>query len=609
VIGETIERLVDGLGEEAMHAKPEWAEFSIAANICHVRDIEAEGYNVRARRLAEEDDPFMPDVDGAKLAAERDYDAQDWRAALREFAALRADTISRLDGNGSGTLEGVGRITPRDLAALMEKHDRGHLREIGVLAALARFDAARDDYLRDLVELCRIPGISATDPANVRRSAEATADLLRKYGLQNVQILEVAELPGCPVAEETAPGNQATRQPGNHEGAHPGVYADRLTDRNAPTILFYAHHDVQPVGDRTRWSHDPFDPIERDGRLFARGASDDKAGVVALVAAVASWRDDVPCNVKFFIEGEEEIGSPHLDAFLAKYRELLEADVVVLADSPNFDTGIPALTYRLRGMCQVDVEVRCLERPLHSGRGAGVVPDAVAILCEKLASLRLDESDVATLSDDERNSLASLRIDADRIRRDANLLDGVDLLVHDHIPERLWTRPAITIIAFEARPLAGAFNQILDSARARLSIRTVPDMDSRATGDAIVRELTDAQTTARVVSHAPWWRTDAKGPAYDAARKALSRGYGRDPVMQGAGGTISFVRNFADAFEGVPLILLGVEDPPCNAHSEDESLSLDDWEKCARSVIHFIAELAMLSPRAGARGLGGRPAP
>jgi acetylornithine deacetylase/succinyl-diaminopimelate desuccinylase-like protein len=586
VIAETIARLVDGLGEEAMHAKPEWAEFSIAANICHIRDIEAEGYNVRARRLAEEDDPFMPDVDGAKLAAERNYYAEDWRAALREFAALRADTLSRLGGNGSGTLEGVGRITPRDLTALMEKHDRGHVREIALLAALAQFDAARDDYLRDLIDLCRIPGISATDPANVRRSAEATADLLRKYGLQKVQILEA--------------------------NAHPAVYAERVPPQHSaarPTILFYAHHDVQPVGDRSRWSHDPFDPIERDGRLFARGASDDKAGVVALIAAVASWRDDAPCNVKFFIEGEEEIGSPHLDAFLTKYRDLLEADVVVLADSPNFNTGMPALTYRLRGMCQVDIEVRCLERPLHSGRGAGVVPDAVAILCEKLASLRLDESDVATLSDDERSNLASLRIDADRIRRDANLLDGVDLLVHDNIPERLWTRPAITIIAFEARPLAGAFNQILDSARARLSIRTVPNMDSRATGEAIVRKLTDAQTTARVVSHAPWWRTEAKGPAYDAARKALARGYGRDPVMQGAGGTISFVRNFADAFEGVPLVLLGVEDPPCNAHSEDESLSLDDWEKCARSVIHFIAELATLSPRAGARGLGGRAAP
>jgi acetylornithine deacetylase/succinyl-diaminopimelate desuccinylase-like protein len=378
------------------------------------------------------------------------------------------------------------------------------------------------------------------------------------------------------------------------DNAHPSVYGEWRTGTPAcPTILFYAHHDVQPVGDRSRWSHDPFDPIERDGRLFARGASDDKAGVVALIAAVASWGDDVPCNVKFFIEGEEEIGSPHLDAFLTKYRQLLAADVVVLADSPNFNTGIPALTYRLRGMCQVDVEVRCLERPLHSGRGAGVVPDAVAILCRKLASLRLDESDVATLSDDERDNLASLRIDADRIRRDANLLDGVDLLVHDHIPERLWTRPAITIIAFEARPLAGAFNQILDSARARLSIRTVPDMDSRAAGEAIARQLADAQTTAWVMSHAPWWRTDAKGPAYDAARKALARGYGLDPVMQGAGGTISFVRNFADAFEGVPLILLGVEDPPCNAHSEDESLSLDDWEKCARSVIHLLDELGM----------------
>lgn len=562
---KVIESMIDGVDDAAMHAKPEWAEFSIAANVCHLRDIEVEGYNVRARRLAEERDPVLPDVDGAKLAAERDYDRQDWRAALRELIALRADTLKRLDGNnGSGMLEGVGRITASDLGKLMAKHDRGHLTEIATLAALARFDAKRDAYLDDLMDLCRVPGVSANDPQNVRKSAEATAALLRARGLENVQILEA-------------------------ENAHPGVYAER-SGVSETTILFYAHHDVQPVGDRSRWSRDPFDPIVRDGRLYARGASDDKAGVVALIAAAASWRN-LPCNVKFFIEGEEEIGSPHLGAFLTKYRDLLKADVVVLADSPNYDTGIPALTYRLRGMAQVDVEVRCLERPLHSGRGAGVVPDAVKILCEKLASLALDESNV-TISDEEREQLARLPFDAARLRRDAAMRDGAELLVKDHIPEHLWTRPAITIIAFEARPVAGAFNQILDSARARLSIRTVPNMDSREAGEEIVRKLTDANTTAKVIAHAPWWRTDARGHAYDAARTALARGYGREPVMQGAGGTISFVRNFADAFDDVPLILLGVEDPPCNAHSEDESLNLADWESCARSVIHFIAGIA-----------------
>ncbi|HVR40744.1 MAG TPA: M20/M25/M40 family metallo-hydrolase, partial [Thermoanaerobaculia bacterium] len=336
-----------------------------------------------------------------------------------------------------------------------------------------------------------------------------------------------------------------------------------------------------------------------NGRLFARGSSDDKAGIVAFVAAVASWlasSGELPCNIKLFIEGEEEIGSPNLHKFLEKYGEQLRADCVVLADSPNFDTGIPALTYRLRGMCSVDVEVRCLERPLHSGRGAGVVPDAVAILCKLLSSLRLDESDVATLSDEERNALAALPFDANRLRRDAAMLDGVRLLINEALPEHLWTRPAITITALEARPVKGAVNQIIDSARARISIRTVPNMDSRATGETIVKQLTNeppshAHVTARIVAHAPWWRTDAIGPAFDAARRALARGYGLEPVMQGTGGTIAFVRTFADAFDNLPLILLGVEDPPCNAHSEDESLSLDDWEKCAKSAIYLFEEV------------------
>lgn len=565
---KSIERLIDGVDEAAMHARPDWAEFSIAANICHLRDIEAKGFNVRARRLAEESEPFLRDVDGAKLAAAGHYDEQDWRAALRELTELRTDTVARLrDNAGSGTLEGVGRITAAELPALMAKHDRGHLAEIAVLAAVARFDASRDAFVNDLIALCRIPGVSAGDPATVRRSAEATADLLRAHDIEDVRILEA-------------------------EGAHPAVYGiKRCAETNAPTVLLYAHHDVQPPGDLSRWSHDPFDPIVRDGRLYARGASDDKAGIMALVAAVASWRE-VPCHVKFFIEGEEEIGSPHLNAFLTNHRELLRADVVVLADSPNFDTGLPALTYRLRGMCQIDVEAKVLERPLHSGRGAGVVPDAVAMLCEALASLRLDEDGIAALSEEERANLRSLPFDADRLRRDAGLLDGIDLLAEDDIPERLWTRPAITITAFEARPVAGAVNQILASARARISVRTVPDMDSLATGDALVRQLTRPGITARVIAHASWWRTDARGREYDAARLALSRGYGVEPVMQGAGGTISFVRSFAEAFDNVPLILLGVEDPPCNAHSEDESLHLGDWASCARSVIHLLALVA-----------------
>lgn len=437
------------------------------------------------------------------------------------------------------------------------------------------FNANAAQHLAVLGDLCRIPSVSALDPAAVRESANAVAGLLRKSGLRNVQLLEVAD-------------------------AHPSVYAEWIGDAEAPTILIYGHHDVQPPGANDRWTSPPFEPVVRDGRLYARGSSDDKGGVMAHIAAVASWleaENRLPCNIKFLVEGEEEIGSPHLAGFLERYRDLLRADVVVLNDTPNFATGIPALTYRLRGMCHVDVEVRTLTQPLHSGRGGGMVPDPVAILCRLIASLDLDLAGVAPLSKEERE-----RLDALTFEHAFPLADGVELLASDHEWERLWARPSMTVIGFEAHPLSGAFNQILPAARARLSIRTVPNLDSREAGEAIAAKLCEAgkphaQVRAGVVSAAPWFRIEPNGPAFDAARRALARGYGRDAVLIGAGGTIGFVGAFAEAFPGVPLLLMGVEDPPCNAHSENESLHLGDWHSCAKSAIYLYEELSAFPAR------------
>ena len=440
------------------------------------------------------------------------------------------------------------------------------------MSAIEVFQERRAVFLDDLEALCRIPSVSASDPAAVRQSAIAVADLLRRYGLENVQLLESLN-------------------------AHPSAYADWIRNSDAPTVLIYGHHDVQPSGAIERWSSRPFEPEIRDGRLYARGASDDKGGVMAHIAGVASWlrsHERLPCNIRFLIEGEEEIGSPHLADFLTKYRNLLRADVVVLNDTPNFATGVPALTYRLRGMCQIDVEVRCLTQALHSGRGGGLVPDAVRILCELIANLELDLDGVEPLTADERRRLEELPF-----AHEFPLARGVELLADDHQWERLWARPSMTVIGFDAHPVAGSFNQILPVARARLSVRTVPNLDSRQAGEEIARRLEragrpHASVRAEVVSAAPWFRIEPGGPAFDAARRALARGYSREPVFIGAGGTIGFVGSFAAAFPGVPLLLMGVEDPPCNAHSENESLHLGDWESCCRSAIYLYEELSAI---------------
>jgi acetylornithine deacetylase/succinyl-diaminopimelate desuccinylase-like protein len=439
--------------------------------------------------------------------------------------------------------------------------------------AIDFFERNAGSFRADLETLCRIPSVSATSPDEVRRSAVAIADLLRLYGVENVQLLE-------------------------SPAAHPSVYGDWIRDDRAPTLLIYGHHDVQPPGRISAWHSDPFTPVERDGRLFARGAADDKGGVMAHLAAVRSWlaaTGALPCNIKIFIEGEEEIGSPHLGDFLTRYRDLLAADVVVLNDTPNWATGTPALTYRLRGMVQVDVEVRALEQPMHSGRGGGLVPDPVAILCRAIATLdglAFLDRDVDPPSPRERENFARLDFDEQAFRESYGV--KLDLLRNERFSplEQVWARHAMTVIGFDAAPVVGSFNQILDLARARLSIRTVPNLDSREAGEEIVRRLTATPgVTARVIASAPWWRIEPDGPAFDAARRALARGYGREPVLIGAGGSIAFIQSFADAFADVPLILMGVEDPPCNAHSENESLHLGDWASCARSAIYLYEEL------------------
>jgi acetylornithine deacetylase/succinyl-diaminopimelate desuccinylase-like protein len=417
---------------------------------------------------------------------------------------------------------------------------------------------------RWLEQLVAIPGISAKAfPATeVRRSAVAVAQTLIGYGLSGVRLLET-------------------------EG-HPAVYGELRVSGDAPTVLVYGHHDVQPAGRIDRWLSPPFQATLRDGRIYGRGSADDKGGFLAYLAAAHSSE----CNLKFLIEGEEEIGSPHLAALLSEHRPLFQCDFIVLCDTPNFALGVPALTHRLRGNCIVDVEVRCLERPLHSGQGGGLAPDPIMILCTLLARL---QHAIPGLDEHVRSDAVTLPFNAARVRKDFGLLDGVELVAESW--EGVWTRPSLTITAIEAVPLAQAANQIADSARARLSLRTVPDLDTRTAGALLARVLeSDVPHGARVnvaIAGGPsWWTADAQHPIFSVARRALSRGYGTDAVMIGSGGSIGFVKPFADLAGDVPPLLTGVQDPRSNAHSENESLDLEDWQKAMKSAVYLFEELA-----------------
>jgi acetylornithine deacetylase/succinyl-diaminopimelate desuccinylase-like protein len=463
---------------------------------------------------------------------------------------------------------------------------------MSVDSALTRYHSQKSDYLEDLKGLVRIPSVSfpGFDPALVRQSAEATAALMRKRGLENVRLLEV-------------------------EGAHPYVFGELLKAPGKPTLLLYAHHDVQPAGDPEAWSSPPFEPTERGGRLYARGAADDKAGIVVHTSAVDAWLGSVgslPLNVKVIVEGEEEIGSEHLGAFLKKYREVVQADAIVLTDTGNFETGLPSITTALRGLVTVDVEVRALKQSVHSGMWGGPVPDPVMGLCRMLASLTNPDGSIAIpgllekvkpLTEQERASIASLPGDRAHFRAQAGLLPGVELLGGERHPwESNWRQPSLAVNAIQASSRKDARNIICESAWCRVGIRLVPDLEPKD----VQRRLIDALQAAvpwglelevKAENLAGWWYTDPSGPAFQAAFRALEKGYGTKAVAIGCGGSIPFAEPFSKELGGVPALLIGVEDPYTNAHSENESLHLGDFDKSVRSAIHLYAELAQALAR------------
>jgi acetylornithine deacetylase/succinyl-diaminopimelate desuccinylase-like protein len=470
----------------------------------------------------------------------------------------------------------------------------GHDTEPALAAVDAGFDAAR----RDLEALVRIPSISAA-PQNrpdVRASAEATAEVLERAGLEGVRLAAV-------------------------DGSHPYVIGEWMhAGPAAPIVLLYAHHDVQPPGIVERWTSDPFEPEERGGRLYGRGTADDKAGVVAHASAVSAWLTTagaLPCNVRVLVEGEEEIGSPTLHAFLVQHVEELRSDVLVLADAGNWSVGVPGLTYSLRGLATVDIELRALDGPVHSGMAGGAVPDPLAALARVLASM-VDEhgdpavdglwDDVVPLTAEQRAPIPGFDDAPDAYARAVGLRPGVTLAGAPDVPlhARLWWRPSLTVIGLDAHPIEGSSNQILARAAARVSLRLAPGQDPQRVAEQVRAHVErrvpfGLELRVRALDGAPAWSCEPAGPAFDAAVTALRKGFGTEPVLMGVGGSIPFVGPFADAFGGVPALLLGPSDPHSRIHGEDESLHLGDWRKLIRSEVLLLAELGAL----GREGISG----
>ncbi len=327
------------------------------------------------------------------------------------------------------------------------------------------------------------------------------------------------------------------------------------------------------------------------------------------VAAVHAWLssgEELPVNLKIFIEGEEETGSAHLPQFLEKYKPLLQADAMILTDTTNFDVGVPSLTVSLRGLAALDVEVRSLKNALHSGMWGGSVPDPVMALTKVLSQLTDDRgelllpeatAEIRVLTPEEDAALEALPFDEKSFRDQTGLLDAVPLHFDGKPYASIWRRPSIAINAIQASSRKDARNILCDSAWARIGVRMVPNMKAETVLKALEEKMKASapwgvEVTCRRVTQGNWWMTETDHPAFAAAKTALTKGYGCEPVMMGCGGSIPFVGPLSAAFGGIPALLIGVEDPYTNAHGENESLSLSDWDKAIKSAIYLYAELA-----------------
>lgn len=443
----------------------------------------------------------------------------------------------------------------------------------------ARVESELTGVVADLGRLVAIASVSA-DPdrdADVRASADLVAELLRGTGCDDVRVVD--------------------------GGGKPAVIARFPAPEGRPTIGLYAHHDVQPTGDLAEWTSDPFTATERDGRLYGRGTADDKGGFAVHLAALRAFGGRPPVGVTLLVEGEEELGSPTLQPTLDAHRELLACDALVVCDSSNWEVGRPALTTSLRGMCQVTVTLRTLDHPLHSGQFGGAAPDALTSMCRLVATLHDDRGNVAV---DGLQSYAGPAVDypEERFRSEAGVLDGVELQGEGSVAERIWYRPAISVIGLDARPVDQASNTLYPHARATLSMRVAPGDDADRALQALLDHLrthTPHGAELEVTNAESGQPTllGLDGRYASAAREAFTEAWGVEPVAMGMGGSIPLAQAFADTIPTVTsqeprpeVVLTAVVDPSSQIHGYDESLDLGDFGKACLAEALLLERLA-----------------
>lgn len=453
-----------------------------------------------------------------------------------------------------------------------------------VRALVSREFAQSINELKDLV---RIPSVSwsSFDPEQVARSAQAVSELIAGTNLfEDVFILR-------------------SKKSDSDDLGQPAVVARRNPAPGMPTVLLYAHHDVQPPGDLTVWESTPFEPVERAGRLYGRGAADDKAGIMAHVTALRllpELVENVDLGIVVFIEGEEEFGSPSFENFLTDHRELLASDVIVVADSGNWNTETPALTTTLRGNATFKLTVRTLDHALHSGMFGGAVPDAFMAFAGLVSSFYSPSGSVA-VEGLHRSSVTPPDYTEEHMREESGVLDSVSLIGDGHVLERLWSQPSITVTGIDIPDVANASNTLLPSVSARISVRVAPGQSASEAFSAIQQHITEHIPFGAVVEFddvnlGEAFSTDTSGWAAQSISQALNQAWDQEVVNMGVGGSIPFISNFVNAIPHAQVLVTGVEDPDSRAHSPNESLHIESFEKAIVAELLFLADVNSKKP-------------
>jgi len=438
-------------------------------------------------------------------------------------------------------------------------------------ALRAKVDELADGAVEQLSQLMAIQSVSSLNPDGVNEHAQAVADAARAAGAADATVVSEA-------------------------GGLPAVIAHWPAPQGQPTILLYSHGDVQPTGDVSQWHSEPFVATKRGERLFGRGSADDKGGVVSHLTALKAFDGNPPVGVTLFVEHEEEIGSPSMTSIIEAHKDELAADVIVVADSVNWDQGEPSVTTTLRGVADCAVELRTLDHPLHSGQFGGVVPDALTAMCKLLATLHDENGDVAVAGLHTAEP-ASVEYPEERLRTETAILDGVDWLGTGNPADKMWTRPSLSVLAIDATPVAEAINILPSVCRAKVGLRVAPGGDATQDLEALMDHLRTHVPYGAQVEVTPGEAgapgvVPFEGPYAEIANQAFKAAWGTEPVQMGTGGAIPLITDLQHAFPQATVLVTAVTDPDSRMHGLDESLHLGDFRKAILTEALILAGMA-----------------